>query len=70
MGDTLLLQYSPTEAPSPSILPGLGVLALALKLARGNVTAQPSVGALQVKAATELYLKICEFYLKTADRNR
>ncbi|XP_061470410.1 uncharacterized protein LOC133379333 [Rhineura floridana] len=34
IGDTLLLQYSPVEAPSPSILPGVGLLALSLKLAR------------------------------------
>ncbi|XP_034953223.1 uncharacterized protein LOC118075386 isoform X1 [Zootoca vivipara] len=34
IGDTLLFQYSPIEAPLPSILPGLGVLVLALKLAR------------------------------------
>ncbi|XP_054859819.1 zona pellucida sperm-binding protein 2-like [Eublepharis macularius] len=34
IGDALWLQYSPTDAPSPSILPGVGVLALALKLAR------------------------------------
>ncbi|XP_042308842.1 uncharacterized protein LOC121922947, partial [Sceloporus undulatus] len=34
IGDTLMLQYTPVEAPSPSILPGVGLLALALKLAR------------------------------------
>ncbi|XP_072847410.2 uncharacterized protein LOC110081158 [Pogona vitticeps] len=34
IGDALLVQYTPTEVPSPSILPGVGVLALALKLAR------------------------------------
>nr|XP_008101764.1 PREDICTED: uncharacterized protein LOC100563455 [Anolis carolinensis] len=32
--DAVLLQYTPIEAPSPSILPGVGLLALALKLAR------------------------------------
>nr|XP_056705892.1 uncharacterized protein LOC130477835 [Euleptes europaea] len=34
IGDALLLRYSPAEAPSPSILPGVGPLSLALKLAR------------------------------------
>ncbi|XP_015272760.1 PREDICTED: uncharacterized protein LOC107115541, partial [Gekko japonicus] len=34
IGDALLLQYSPIEAPSPSVLPGVGLLALVLKLAR------------------------------------
>ncbi|KAL8164174.1 UNVERIFIED_CONTAM: hypothetical protein K2H54_047240 [Gekko kuhli] len=34
IGDALLLQYSPVEAPSPSVLPGVGLLALVLKLAR------------------------------------
>ncbi|XP_077185521.1 uncharacterized protein LOC143833509 [Paroedura picta] len=34
IGDGLSLEYSPAEAPSPSILPGVGPLALALKLAR------------------------------------
>ncbi|KAH0628928.1 hypothetical protein JD844_010579 [Phrynosoma platyrhinos] len=36
IGDTLVLQYTPAEAPSPSILPEVGVLALALKLARDS----------------------------------
>ncbi|XP_053156675.1 uncharacterized protein LOC128346920 isoform X2 [Hemicordylus capensis] len=36
IGDALLLQYSPREAPSPSVLPGVGLLALALKVARDN----------------------------------
>ncbi|XP_060108551.1 uncharacterized protein LOC132581358 [Heteronotia binoei] len=34
VGDALLLQYSPVKGPSPNILPGVGPLALALKLAR------------------------------------
>ncbi|KAM6468748.1 uncharacterized protein PHA67_009107 [Liasis olivaceus] len=34
IGKMLLLQYSPAQAPSPSILPGTGQLELALKLAR------------------------------------
>ncbi|XP_015678919.1 uncharacterized protein LOC107294188 [Protobothrops mucrosquamatus] len=34
IGNALLLQYSPAQAPSPSILPGTGQLELALKLAR------------------------------------
>ncbi|XP_062975040.1 uncharacterized protein LOC134393944 [Elgaria multicarinata webbii] len=34
IGDAVLLQYSPLEIPSPSILPETGLLALALKLAR------------------------------------
>ncbi|KAJ7317571.1 hypothetical protein JRQ81_003733 [Phrynocephalus forsythii] len=34
VGAAVLLQYTPVEVPSPSILPGVGVLALSLKLAR------------------------------------
>ncbi|XP_066468832.1 zona pellucida sperm-binding protein 2-like [Tiliqua scincoides] len=34
IGDSLVLQYNPIEAPSPSILPGTGLLTLSLKLAR------------------------------------
>ncbi|XP_034289844.1 zona pellucida sperm-binding protein 2-like [Pantherophis guttatus] len=34
IGNTLLFQYSPARAPSPTILPGTGQLELALKLAR------------------------------------